>query len=65
MMLNFRLPFGQAQLLGIIDRNALIVAYSDVFYLMLLLSLPAFIVLMLIPKPAQTVPSRPEMEVLE
>ena len=45
--------------------NALIVAYSDVFYLMLLLSLPAFIVLMLIPRPAETVTSKPHVEVLE
>ncbi len=65
MMLNPHLPFGQAQLLGLIDRNALIVAYSDVFYLMLLLSLPAFLVLMLIPRPAQTLPSKPKVEILE
>lgn len=54
VMWNPHLPFGLAQISGVIERNALIVAYADVFYLMLFLSLPAFILLLLIPKPDST-----------
>jgi len=63
---NPHLPFGLAFLNGIIERNALIVAYSDVFYLMLFLSLPTFLVLILIPKPDMTVIAPPpEVELIE
>ena len=66
MMLNWKLPMGRAALEGIITRASLITAYADTFYLMLFLSLPAFIVLMLIPKPEPTLPaSKPEVEFLE
>lgn len=63
MMLNWKLPMGRAALEGIINRAALITAYADTFYMMLFLSLPAFIVLLLIPKPDPTLPAEPKGEV--
>ncbi|MDE2240147.1 MAG: DHA2 family efflux MFS transporter permease subunit [Rhodospirillales bacterium] len=63
---NPHLPFGVAMINGVIERNALTIAYSDVFYFMLFLSLPAFILLALIPKPDDTLPApKPEMEYIE
>lgn len=66
IMWNPHLPFGLTFLNGVIEWNALVVAYSDVFYLMLFLSLPTFLVLALIPKPDMTVmtPSK-EVEFIE
>ena len=66
MLYNPHLPFGLVQINNIVERNSLIVAYSDVFYLMLFLSLPTFAVLLLIPKPDMTVTTRPpEAEFIE
>lgn len=66
VMWNPHLPFGLAQVAGLVGRNALVIAYSDVFYLMLFFSLPAFVLLMLIPKPDATLPvEKPEMEFVE
>ncbi len=66
LMWNPHLPFGVAMINGVVERNALTIAYSDVFYFMLFLSLPAFVVLALIPKPDDTLPSPPpEVELIE
>ena len=66
LVLNPHLPFGLVMMNGMIERSALIVAYSDVFYLMLFLSLSAFIVLLLIPKPKPTLMTAPpEAEFIE
>ncbi|MBU6442743.1 MAG: DHA2 family efflux MFS transporter permease subunit [Alphaproteobacteria bacterium] len=67
LMWNPHLPFGVAMINGVIEQNALVIAYSDVFYFMLLLSLPAFLVLALIPKPEPTLSSKtaPELEFIE
>ncbi len=59
LMWSPHMPFGLTAINGVIQRNALIVAYSDVFYLMLFLSLPSFLVLLLIPKPEATIRAPP------
>lgn len=60
VMWNPHLPFGLTQISGVVGRNALIIAYADVFYLMLFLSLPAFVMLLLIPKPDSTLTAAEE-----
>jgi DHA2 family multidrug resistance protein len=66
LLWNTHLPFGLAQLDALVQRNALVVAYADVFFLMLLLSLPTFLVLLLIPKPKPTeITPQPELEPID
>ena len=66
MMMNWKLPFGQAVLQGTVTRAALITAYADTFFLMLFLALPAFIVLLLMPKPEMTIRATPpEAELID
>ena len=60
---NPALPFGLAQLNGIVERNAQIVAYSDVFLFMFYLCLPSVLIIGLMNKPPVAV--RPETEVME
>jgi len=59
VMMNPQMPFGLAMLNGIIERNAAIVAYADVFLLMFYMSIPTLIVIALMRKPkvGQTVSS--------
>jgi DHA2 family multidrug resistance protein len=66
MMWNPQLPFGLTVLNGVIERNAQVVAYSDAFYLMFFLSIPALIVIFLMRRP-QTAPNTApvEMEAVE
>ena len=54
LMWSPHMPTGLAALDGMIERAAMSVAYSDVFYMMLFLSLPTFVVLALIPRPEPT-----------
>ncbi|MGC8537177.1 MAG: DHA2 family efflux MFS transporter permease subunit [Rhizomicrobium sp.] len=67
LMLNPRLPIGAIVLNGIITRSALITSYSDTFYMMMFMSVPAFVILMLIPKPDPTLPKagEPALELIE
>ena len=67
LMLNPKLPIGAIVLNGIITRSALITSYSDTFYMMMFMSVPTFIILMLIPKPDPTLPkaSEPALELIE
>jgi MFS transporter, DHA2 family, multidrug resistance protein len=51
MMWNPQLPFGLAQLDAVIQRNAQIVAYSDVFRFMFFVSLPSLIIVLFMRRP--------------
>ena len=51
IMMNPQMPFGLAMLNGIIERNAAIVAYANVFLLMFYMSIPTLIVIALMRKP--------------
>ena len=52
---NPQLPLGRTVMEMIVNQQALAISYADTFYLMLFLSLPAFLVLLVIPKPQPTV----------
>jgi hypothetical protein len=65
MMWNPQIPFGAAQLEAIVQRNAEIIAYSDVFRFMFYVSLPSIVIILLMRKPP-TVPSGPsDIEIIE
>jgi len=51
MLWNPQLPFGAAQLDAIVQYNAQIIAYANDFLFMFFISLPALLVLFLIPRP--------------
>ncbi|MGC8534665.1 MAG: DHA2 family efflux MFS transporter permease subunit [Rhizomicrobium sp.] len=51
---NPQLPLGRTIMEMIVNQQALAISYADTFYLMLFLSLPAFLVLLVIPKPEPT-----------
>ncbi|MDE2466721.1 MAG: DHA2 family efflux MFS transporter permease subunit [Alphaproteobacteria bacterium] len=64
LLFNPQLPLGQAALEMIVNQQALAISYADTFYLMLFLSLPAFLVLLVIPRPKPT-PGAVQIEPLE
>jgi DHA2 family multidrug resistance protein len=50
MMWNPQLPFGLAQINGIIEHNAQVIAYANDFLFMFFISLPALVVVMMMRK---------------
>lgn len=54
LFFNPQLPLGRTVMEMIVNQQALAISYADTFYLMLFLSLPAFFVLLVIPKPEPT-----------
>ena len=62
IMLNPQMPFGLAQLNFLIERQSLIVAYSNVFLLMFYMSLPTLLIIALMRKP-QVMPTSKTAEI--
>lgn len=66
LMMNPRMPFGLSNLDGLLQYRALVQAYSNDFYFMLLISLPVFVIIWLMKRPSfgQGAPA-PKIEVME
>jgi MFS transporter, DHA2 family, multidrug resistance protein len=64
MMWNPQIPFGAMGLDAVINRNAQVIAYSQDFLFMFLISLPALVVIFLMRRP-QAPPKPQDMEVTE
>ena len=65
MMMNPQLPFGLANLNGMIEMRAEVIAYSNDFLFMTYVSLPAFLIIWLMKKPDFSAPLATPVEVLE
>jgi DHA2 family multidrug resistance protein len=64
LMWNPQIPFGAAQFDSLIQRNAQIVAYADVYLFMLFASLPALVIIFLMRKPPPLAPGE-KLEISE
>jgi len=64
MMWNPQIPFGAAALDQVINRNAAVIAYSQDFLFMFVISLPALVVIFLMRKP-KALPKPQDIEVME
>jgi len=64
MMWNPQIPFGAAALDQVINRNAQVIAYSQDFLFMFLISLPALVVIFMMRRP-QAPPKPQDIEVME
>lgn len=65
MMLNPQIPFGLANLNGMIELRAEIIAYSNDFLFMTYVSLPAFLIIWLMKKPNFSAQQPTHVEVME
>jgi DHA2 family multidrug resistance protein len=66
MMWNPQITFGAEQLESVVQRNAEIIAYSDVFRFMFYVSLPSLLIVMLIRRPPRiTKQQKDDVEIVE
>jgi DHA2 family multidrug resistance protein len=65
MMMNPQIPFGLANLNGLMELRAQVVAYSNDFLFMTYVSLPAFLIIWLMRKPNFSAQQPAQVEAME
>ncbi len=65
MMWNPQMTFGARQIEAVIERNAEIVAFSDVFRFMFYISLPSVLVILLMKRPPRSIEGPKDIEIME
>lgn len=65
MLMNPQIPFGLANLNSLLEYRALVQAYANDFFFMFVVSLPVFVIIWLMKRPAFASGATPKIEVVE